>query len=218
MKIQWLGHSAFLITSDAGVRIVTDPYQPGSFNGGLRYAPLNKPVDVVTISHDHADHNYVHMVAGKPIVIKVAGMYMASGIEFNGVQTMHDTSSGSERGRNTVFTFTVDDIKICHMGDLGHVLSSDQAAEIGAVDVLLVPVGGYYTIGPKEAHQVANQLAAKIVIPMHYKTEKVDFPIVGVDEFVKGMPNVTRLDSSILEIRKEDVPEERRIIVLKHAL
>ncbi|MEN6370584.1 MAG: MBL fold metallo-hydrolase [Armatimonadota bacterium] len=218
MKIQWLGHSSFLITSDAGVRIVTDPYQPGSFNGGLRYAPLNKPVDVVTISHDHADHNYVHMVEGKPIIIKGAGMFMASGIEFNGVSTFHDTSGGSERGRNTVFSFTVDNIKICHLGDLGHVLKSDQAAEIGAVDVLFVPVGGYFTIDAKEAEKVADQLSAQIVIPMHYKTEKVDFPIVGVDEFIKGKPNVTRLDSSVLELRKEDVPEEMQIIVLKHAL
>lgn len=218
MKIQWLGHSAFLITSDGGVRIVTDPYQPGGYDGAIKYGPLKKPVDIVTISHEHPDHNYVQMVGGGPIVIKGAGMYVASGVEFTGVQTMHDTSGGTERGRNTVFTFTVDDIKICHLGDLGHVLSSDQAAEVGAVDVLLTPVGGYFTIDPNEAHQVADQLAARIVIPMHYKTEKVDFPIAEVDEFIKDKPNVTRLDSSILELRKEDVPEERRIIVLKHAL
>jgi len=218
MKIQWLGHSSFLVTSDEGVRIVTDPYESGAFEGALKYSPLEKPVDIVTISHEHADHNHVQMVGGNPIVIKGAGRFLASGIEFIGVQTMHDTSGGSERGRNTVFTFTVDKIKVCHLGDLGHVLNSDQAAEIGAVDVLLAPIGGYFTIDAKAAWQVADQLAAKIIIPMHFKTEKVDFPIIGVEEFIKNKPNVTRLDSSIFELRKEDVPEERRIIVLKHAL
>ena len=218
MKIQWLGHSAFLITSDAGTRIVTDPYEPGGFGGSIRYGPLNEPADVVTVSHEHADHGYTGMVTGRPIVIKGAGKYVVAGIEFVAVQTMHDTTGGAERGKNTVFTFTVDGIKVCHLGDLGHVLNQDQAAEIGAVDVLFAPVGGYFTIGPGEAWQVADQLAPKIVIPMHFKTGKVDFPIVGVEEFLKGKPNVRRLESSTLELKKEDVPAQRQIIVLAHAL
>jgi L-ascorbate metabolism protein UlaG (beta-lactamase superfamily) len=107
---------------------------------------------------------------------------------------------------------------MCHLGDLGHVLNPDQAAEIGVVDVLLTPIGGYYTIDPEEAWEVADQLAAKIVIPMHFKTESADLPIAEVDEFLKNKPNIRQLNSSVLELRKEDVPEERQIIVLKHAL
>ena len=218
MKIQWLGHSSFLITSNAGVRIVTDPYQPGGFDGAIKYGALTNPVDIVTVSHEHTDHNYVAMVTGRPIVVKGAGRYVVSGIEFQGVQTMHDTSGGAERGKNTVFTFAVDGVKLCHLGDLGHVLNQDQAAEIGSVDVMFVPVGGFFTIGPEEAGKVAEQLAAKIVIPMHFKTEKIDFPIVGVDDFLKDKQNVKRLDNSTIELRKEDIPQERQIIVFRHEL
>lgn len=218
MKVQWLGHSSFLITTNSGVRIVTDPYQPGGYDGAIKHEALNQPADVVTISHDHPDHNYTAMVAGNPMVIKGAGMYVVSGIEFLGVQTMHDESGGSQRGKNTVFTFTVDGIIVCHLGDLGHVLTGDQAAEIGSVDVLLLPIGGHFTIGPDQAWQVAGQLAAKIVIPMHFKTDKVNFPIAPIEDFLKDKPNVKRLDSSTLELKKEDVPKDRQIIVLKYAL
>ncbi|MBI2844389.1 MAG: MBL fold metallo-hydrolase [Armatimonadetes bacterium] len=218
MKIQWLGHSSFLVTSDSGTRIITDPYEPGAYDGALRYGALNEPVDVIVATHEHADHFSTKMVTGAPIIVRGPGEFVVAGIEFYGVPTLHDTSGGAERGKNTVFTFTVDGIKLCHLGDLGHVLNQDQAAEVGSVDVLLAPVGGHFTIGPQEAWKVAEQLAAKIVIPMHFKTDKVDFPIAGVDEFLDGKPNVTRLDSSTLELKKEDIPKERQIIVLQHAL
>jgi L-ascorbate metabolism protein UlaG (beta-lactamase superfamily) len=218
MKIQWLGHSSFLITSDSGTRIVTDPYDPTGYAGEFRYKALNQPADVVTISHEHRDHFYPAMVKGSPIIIKGAGRFIAEGIEFVGTATAHDDSGGSQRGKNTVFTFTVDGVRVCHLGDLGHVLNSDQAAEIGAVDVLLCPVGGYYTIGPDQAWEVAGQLAAKIVIPMHFKTPKLDFPITGVDDFLKGKENVTRLGKSAIETTAESLPKEREIIVLDPAL
>lgn len=218
MKVQWLGHSSFLIVSESGTRIVTDPYEPGGFNGAIKYGPLNQPVDVIVASHEHADHFFPKMVAGSPIIVKGPGEFVVAGIEFYGVPTAHDPSEGAERGKNTVFFFTVDGIKVCHLGDLGHVLNKDQCAEVGSVDVLLAPVGGYYTIGPEEAWKVADQLEAKIVIPMHFKTAKIDFPIGPVDDFVKDKPHVMRLDSSTLDIRKQDLPEERQIVVLKHAL
>jgi L-ascorbate metabolism protein UlaG (beta-lactamase superfamily) len=218
MKIEWLGHASFLITSESGVKILTDPYEPGGYNGAIMYGALKEPVDVVTVSHEHADHGYYQMAEGNPMILKGPGEFIACGIEFDGVPTAHDTSDGSERGKNTVFTFTVDGIKMCHLGDLGHVLNGDQAAEVGAVDVLLAPVGGYFTIGPEEAWKVADQLAAKIVIPMHYKTEKVTFKIAGVEDFLKDKSNVKRLNSSTLELRKDNLPAEREIVVLKHAL
>jgi L-ascorbate metabolism protein UlaG (beta-lactamase superfamily) len=218
MKIKWLGHSSFLVTSGSGFRIVLDPYQPGGFDGAIRYGNFGEPADVVVMSHEHADHNFAGFVSGQPLVIKGSGDYVADGIEFNGVSTFHDKSGGSERGRNTVFQFVVDGISVCHLGDLGHVLTNDQASEIGKVDVLLAPVGGYFTIGPDEAWKVADQLAAKIVIPMHFKTEKVDFPIGPVDDFIKAKPNVRRLDVSEIELRPEDLPSEREIIVLRPAL
>lgn len=218
MKIQWLGHSSFLITSESGTRIVTDPYEPGSYNNAVKYGSFNQTADVVTVSHEHPDHAYPKMVMGRPIIVKGPGEFVVAGISFFGVPTAHDEMGGAERGKNTVFTFTVDGIKVCHLGDLGHVLNQDQAAEVGVVDVLLAPVGGYFTIGPDEAWKVADQVAARVVIPMHFKTEKVDFPIAGVEEFLKGKENVKRLDSDTISLNDEDLPVERQIIVLKHAL
>lgn len=218
MKIQWLGHSSFFITSESGTRIVTDPYEPGGYNGALGYGGFNQSADVITVSHEHSDHFYPAMVTGNPIIIKGAGRFVASGIEFRGIPTLHDNEGGTQRGKNTVFTFTVDDIRLCHLGDLGHVLNHEQCVEAGAVDVLLTPVGGHFTIGPEEAWKNAELLAAKIVIPMHFKTPKVDFPIVGVDEFLKAKENVTRASSSTLEIQKTDLTGPRRIVVLEPAL
>lgn len=218
MKIKWLGHSCFLITSEGGTKILTDPYQPGGFDGAIMHGPILELVDVVTISHDHADHGYVKGLPGAPVVLRSAGDFVASGIKFDGIQAFHDEAGGTKRGKDVVFTFAVDGVKVCHCGDLGHVLTKDQAAHIGAVDVLLIPVGGFFTIGPDEAWQVADQLAAKVVIPMHFKTPKVGFPIGPVDDFTNGKANVKRLGKSEVEIKKDSLPVEREIVVLEPAL
>ena len=220
MKIKWLGHSAFLITSESGTRLVTDPYQPGCYDGGINYDSFDQPADVVTISHEHPDHNNPKMVSGHPIIIKGAGMYIASGIEFLGVQVAHDEEGGLKRGKCTAFTFTIDKIKLCHLGDIGHVLTGDQAVEIGSVDVLFIPAGGHFTIAPDEAWRVADQLAAKIVIPMHYRTDKIgaDFPISGLEDFLKGKQSIKRLRTDTIELKKQELPMEREIIILAHAL
>ena len=218
MRIRWLGHSMFLVTSAGGKRIVLDPYEPGGFGGAVRYGAFNEPADVVTVSHDHQDHSYVKGVAGNPVALKGPGKFVAAGIEFQGVDTYHDKSKGTERGRNTAFVFTVDGVKVCHLGDLGHVLTAEQAAAIGAVDVLLLPVGGTFTIGPEDAAKVAEQLAAKIVIPIHYKTSKVAFPIEPVDTFIAGKPNVERVAGSEIEVTPDHLKGEPKITVLQHAL
>jgi L-ascorbate metabolism protein UlaG (beta-lactamase superfamily) len=218
MKIKWLGHSCFLITAENGTRVLTDPYESGGFGGSLNYGPVNEKVDVVTSSHEHADHGYLKDLPGTPVILRGAGSFVAQGVSFEGTATFHDDRHGADRGSNVVFAFVVDGVKICHLGDLGHVLSADQAANIGAVDVLLSPVGGFFTIGPDEAWKVAEQLAAKIVIPMHFKTPKVDFPIGPVEDFIKDKPNVKRPGLSEVKITKADLPAEREIIVLEHAL
>jgi len=218
MRVKWLGHSAFLITSEAGVRIVTDPYEPGAFGGAIGHRNFGEPADVVLMSHEHSDHGYAGFVTGQPIVLRGAGEYKAAGILFNGVATFHDSAGGAQRGSNTVFRFTVDDVRVCHLGDLGHVLTAEQAAAVGAVDVLLVPVGGNFTIGPEEADKVADQLAAEIVIPMHFKTDKVNLAIGSVEDFLRGKANVRRLEGSEIELSSSSIPAERQIVVLKPAL
>jgi len=216
MEITWYGHACFLIVTDRGIRIVMDPYDPGF--GGLSYGLIPDEADIVTVSHNHGDHNYVAGVPGKPLVVRGTGKHEAKGITFNGVATYHDESGGNERGGNTIFAFDADGITMCHCGDLGHVLTETEVKEVGAVDVLLIPVGGFYTIGPKEADEVIGQLSPQMVIPMHFKTPKCDFPIAPVDDFLKGKTDVERVAGSSLFVAPSSAGKGPSIVVLKSAL
>ena len=215
MKIKWLGHASFLITSQGGVKIITDPYEVG---GGIGYDSINESADIVVVSHDHADHNNVAAVGGKPEIVKGAGLKEIKEIRFKGIPSYHDESGGKQRGSNTIFCFTVDQVKLCHLGDLGHSLGQEQINEIGEVDILLVPVGGFFTIDASVATGVSDRLNPKVIIPMHFKTPKCDFPIASVDDFVRGKKSVRRLDTSELELRREELPRVTEIVVLRHAL
>jgi len=215
MKIKWLGHASFLITSDTGTKIITDPYATGS---GIKYGEITESADIVAVSHDHSDHNNVAAVRGKPEVVRGTDITKVKGIEFKGIPSYHDEAGGSQRGKNTIFCFEMDGIRVCHLGDLGHQLSDKQASELGEIDILLMPVGGYYTIDAKVATQVGNQLKPKVIIPMHFKTDKCGFPISGVDEFLKGKEEVKKLNASEVEFKQAELPPTTQIIVLKPAL
>jgi L-ascorbate metabolism protein UlaG (beta-lactamase superfamily) len=215
MKIKWLGHASFLITSDTGTRIITDPYTPGM---GMSYGEINESADVVTVSHEHGDHNNVAAIKGKPEVVKNIGSVAVKGIIFNGIASYHDDAGGSVRGNNVIFCFEVDGIKVCHLGDLGHPLSDEQVSALSRVDILLIPVGGGPTIDPTIATEVYNKLAPKIIIPMHYKTDKCSFPPWGADDFIRGKENVIRRDSSEEEFNQAELPVTTQIIVLEPAL
>jgi L-ascorbate metabolism protein UlaG (beta-lactamase superfamily) len=218
MKIKWYGHAAFLITSDQGTKIIIDPYEPGAFGGQLSYGKIKDQVDIVLTSHDHADHNYTKDLPGTPHVIKGSGSKTIKGVSMKGISTYHDSSKGSERGANTIFTLKIDNIQLCHLGDLGHLLSDKELAEIGPVDILLIPVGGFFTIDPKEATRVAEQIKPKILIPMHFKTEKCGFPIASVEDFLKGKTNMKRPMASEVAFDKTTLPQQMEIVVLEHAL
>ena len=213
MKIKWLGHATFLITSDTGTKIITDPYAPAE---KLTYGEIKESADIVTVSHDHFDHSNVASVQGKPEVAR--GNSVLKGIKFHGIPTYHDQAQGQQRGNNTIFCFEVDGLKICHLGDLGHQLTDKQVAEIGKVDILLVPVGGFYTIDSSMAGKTFDQLKPRVIIPMHFKTSKCAFPISGVDEFLKGKKDISRLDASEIEFWARELPSDTQIIVLKPAL
>jgi L-ascorbate metabolism protein UlaG (beta-lactamase superfamily) len=218
MKIKWYGHSAFLITSDQGAKIIIDPYEPGAFGGQISYGKIKDQVDIVLTSHDHADHNYTKDLPGTPQIVKGSGSKTAKGISMKGISTYHDPSQGSERGANTIFTLKIDNIQLCHLGDLGHLLSDKELAEIGPVDILLIPVGGFFTIDPKEATRVAEQIKPKILIPMHFKTAKCGFPIAPVEDFLKGKTNTKRPKASEATFDKATLPQQMEIVVLEHAL
>jgi L-ascorbate metabolism protein UlaG (beta-lactamase superfamily) len=213
MKIKWLGHAAFLITSGSGTKIITDPYKT---DDALKYGDIEESADIVTVSHDHTDHNNVAAVRGNPQ--EVRGTTEAKGIKIKGIPTAHDNTGGSQRGSNTIFCFEVDGLNICHFGDLGHPLSSTQLTELGKVDVLLIPVGGFFTIDARTASKICDQLKPAVIIPMHYQNNKCGLPIKGVEEFTRGKNNVTRLDSSEIELKKGELPAGTQIMVLKPAL
>ncbi len=218
MKIKWYGHAAFLVTSDQGVKIITDPYESGAYGGQLSYGKIKDQADIVLTSHDHADHNDPKSLPGSPEIVKGSGSKTVKGLSIKGISTYHDPSKGSERGANTIFTFTVDGIKICHLGDLGHILNEKDLAEIGSVDILFIPVGGYFTIDSKEATRVAEQIKPKVLIPMHFKTEKCGFPITPVEDFLKGKSNTKRPKASEVAFEKKTLPQQMEILVLEHAL
>ncbi len=215
MKIKWLGHASFMITSDTGIKIITDPYATGE---KLNYGEIKESADIVTVSHEHGDHNNVAAVGGNPEVVRGAGTKEIKGITFNGVATYHDDAEGSKRGNNAIICFEVDGIRVCHLGDLGHPLNDKQTAELGGVDILLIPVGGNYTIDAKVASQLCDGLKPKVIIPMHFKIDKCAFPIAGVDEFLQGKEDVSRLDTSEVEFKQGELPATTKIVVLKPAL
>lgn len=214
MNIKWLGHAAFLITSESGIRIITDPYNPV---GVLHYDEINETADIITVSHDHFDHNNVAAIRGNPKVVKKTTE--TRGIGFTGIPVHHDNDSGKQRGNNTIFCFEVDGMKICHLGDLGHELNDKQVADIGKVDVMFIPIGGFYTINAQTAHRVCDQIKPRVVIPMHYKNARCkDSPIADVNKFLHCKENVNHLDTSEAKFKSEELPAETQIMVLEPAL
>ena len=216
MKIKWNGHASFTITAVDGTVIVTDPYEPGAFGGGIKYSAVDDKADVALVSHDHADHNFVKSLQGSPVVLKQGGK--AKGIDFTGVEAAHDEKSGSERGKNMMFAFSVDGVRVAFVGDLGHLLSKAQLQALGPVDVLLAPVGGFFTIDAAAAAKLVEQIKPKIVVPMHFKTAKCGFPIAEVDDFAKRMTNVKRTGLSEVELAKDKLPAKGpEVWILEHA-
>jgi len=214
MKIRYLGHASFLITTNNGTRIIADPY---TVNERIKLAPVTETADIVTISHEHGDHNNIASVKGNPQGIRGAGKWNIKGVEIQGIAAFHDNAGGKSRGANTIFCITVDGIKVCHLGDLGHMLSDAQVAEMGKVDVLLTPMAGNYTLDAATATELMNKLMPAVTVPMHYRNPKVDYPVATVDAFTSGKKNVITSDGSELELEKGKLPKDE-IVVLKPAL
>ncbi len=213
MKIKYLAHASFLITSGSGTRIITDPYETSD---ALKYGAIEETADIVTVSHDHSDHNNAAAVKGNPQVVRESTEI--DGIKIKAVHTLHDTSGGKELGTNTIFCFEIDGIRVCHFGDLGHLLTDNQVVEVGKAHVLLLPVGGHFTIDARTAGEVADQVRARVIIPMHFKTDKAMLPIAVVDEFIKNKTNVTLVDGSEIEFKPGEIPTGPEIMVLKPSL
>lgn len=209
MDITWYGQSCFRL-KDRNISVVTDPYGKVS---GLKLPRL--AADIVTVSHGHQDHNNVEAVRGQPFVIDSPGEYEVGGLFVTGIGMWHDAQSGAERGRNTIFIYHFDDATVCHLGDLGHVPTQTQVEEMGDVDVLLVPVGGKFTIDARQAVEVISLIEPSVVIPMHYALPGMETPLEGVDAFLKemGVREPERLDS--YSVTGKRLPEETQVVVLE---
>lgn len=216
MKLKWNGHTSFTITASDGTIIVTDPYDPNGYDGALQYDVVSDRADIAVVSHDHADHNYVEGLTGDPQILRGSGSI--KNIEIKGIETFHDESEGSERGTNVVFVMKVDGINICFCGDLGHQLSDEQINAVGEIEILLVPVGGFFTLDAEGASKLVETLKPRIVIPMHYKTSKCGFPISDVEPFLALMKDVKKPDKSEIEITSEQLRQTGiETWVLNHA-
>lgn len=211
MKIKWLGHACFLLTSSSGAKVLTDP-----FDEQVGYELPAVKADIVTTSHDHYDHNHVSIVKGDFVHINNPGKFSERGIEITGVSTFHDESKGAKRGKNVIFKFDIDGIKVCHCGDLGHVLTDDQVKQIDEVDVLLVPVGGTYTVDARGAYEVVKQLKPIITIPMHFKTEVLGFPIDGVNNFLFAAGGGEMTGKQEIELNKDNLSQISSVLVLNY--
>ncbi len=216
MQIIWKGQSCFQITSARNkgeqTSVLIDPF---SEETGLRVPKFS--ADILLITHDHHDHNNVKAVEGKPFLIRGPGEYEIKNVFIQGIPAWHDDKEGKERGDNTIYIIEAEDLRLCHLGDLGQKeLTDEQLEAIGDVDILMVPVGGVYTISAKEALKIMSQVEPKITIPIHYQIPKLKTKLDGLDKFLKAL-GIKSIDSQDkLSIKKKDIPqEEAKIVVLK---
>lgn len=210
MEIIWLGHSCFKIRGKE-VTLVTDP-----FDESIGYSQGKITADIVTVSHHHPGHNCAAGVEGAPKVISKPGEYEIGGVFITGIPTFHDSDQGKNRGKNIAYLVEMDDVRLCHLGDLGHLLSPRQIEDLGSIDILFVPVGGVSTINAKMAAEIVRFLNPRIVIPMHYQTEMVTW-LEPSDKFLKeiGLSEITSQPK--LSIGRSGLPLESRVIVLDYS-
>ncbi len=221
MDIKYLGHSSFSIKSKLG-SVVTDPYEPKMT--GMKFPSTE--ADIVTVSHQHGDHNYLAGVTGlpagrqdSPLVVDMPGEYEKNGIRVYGYESYHDSNKGADRGKNTLFKIVAEDITVLHCGDLGHILTDEDLEEIDVVDVLMIPVGGFYTITPEEAAKVVAKIEPSIVIPMHYKTDEHNpetfKDVAPLSAFLEKMGATAVEPVKKLSIKKADLTDQTQIVVME---
>jgi L-ascorbate metabolism protein UlaG (beta-lactamase superfamily) len=213
MKIKYIAHSCFLFTSSNGLRVMMDPYKAGGYDGAIGYAPIRDEADIVVVTHDHPDHSAVEDVLGYPLTVRVPAN--ARGVRFEMVEAPHDSDSGKRRGMVRIFLFEMDSIRVCHLSDLGDLLDDSRLKQIGKVDVLLVPVGGTYTLDGEKATQVIRDIRPALAIPMHFKTPRIGFPLDPLDSFLKHCAEARRPMRSEIEISAGSLPKSTSVVVLE---
>jgi L-ascorbate metabolism protein UlaG (beta-lactamase superfamily) len=210
MEITWLGHSCFRIKGRQAT-VITDPYSPD-----FAYSLGKHTARIVTVSHQHPGHSYVRGIGGEPRLVTGPGEYEISGVLIIGVGTYHDAEKGKKRGKNTVYIMEVDEVSVCHLGDLGHVLTNEQVEQIDNVDVLLLPVGGVSTINAATAAEIVRQLEPCAVIPMHYKTNMLKKELAPVDRFLREMGLKEVTSQPKLSFTRASLPPSTQVFLLDY--
>ena len=213
MLIRHIGHAEFYLETESGVRIVTDPYDASC---GF---PVKNPVaEIVLVSHGHHDHNAVENVAGEPSVIKEAGVYTpAADVKITAIRSYHDAVQGVQRGETLLFLIETEGLRIVHMGDVGCMPDEDQMRQLQKPDILMIPVGGFFTIDGAAAHKIADWLEAGIILPMHYRTKyNPDWPTTGPEEFLSGYEeNEIMRDAEALRVTDGDKACHSRVVLFR---
>ena len=215
MQIKWFGQSSFLLTSEAGVRILIDP-----FDRMIRYK-MPKPIEteIVAVTHDHGDHNKIQVATGDYLLVNEPKEYHRDGVAIKGFKTYHDKVNGKKRGENIVYRFNVDGLTICHCGDLGHLLTKEQVKDIGNVDILMIPVGGRMTLNGEDGAKVVQQLKPAVTIPMHYRTKALS--LLGmilfdkVDKFIEATGERTT-EVRILDINTVSLSHYSGVVTMQY--
>ncbi len=223
MEISWLGHSCFQLRGK-NVTLITDPFSPqptgspasqAGFPQG-EFPRLGKvSASIVTVSHDHPGHNYVRGVGGNPRVVRGPGEYEISDVLITGVASYHDNKRGQERGRNTIYVIHMDDLIICHLGDLGHTLQEEQLEEVADADILLIPIGGRTTLNGAQAAEVISQVEPHIIIPMHYHNDTHETPD-PLDKFCREMGIEMISTQPKLTVTRNSLPAEPQVVILTY--
>ncbi len=210
MEITWLGHSCFKLR-DKQATLITDPYSPD-----LGYSMGKQAADIVTLSHQHPGHSFAQGISGNHKVVTGPGEYEISNTLIIGVPTFHDNEKGIKRGKNTVYLIEMNEVSICHLGDLGHVPTAEQIEQMSDIDILMVPVGGGATIGATAAVETISLLQPKLVIPMHYKTDVVNVDLLPIDPFLREMGVKEVASQPKLSVTKSSLPIDISVVVLDY--
>jgi len=214
MEITYLGHSSFKIKGKK-TTLITDPFD--STATGLKFP--KSEAGIVTVSHDHPDHNATSQVGGNPFIVNGPGEYEVQGVGIIGIPSFHDGEHGKLRGKNTIFHIEVDGVHILHLGDLGEMITDKEIEEAGKVDILFIPVGGHYTITAKEAVSIIKELEPLVVIPMHYNRSGLDQKVYGeltpISTFLQLMGKEDAVPVSKFSITKDKLPEQMELVVLE---
>ena len=210
MQIKWLGHSSFLIKNSLGKRILIDP-----FNSEIGYSSFEGNIDIITVSHNHFDHFCINDSWNNCNILTNIGEYSFSFCNIKGVLSYHDKKKGTLRGENIIFIYDLEGLRLCHLGDLGHELSSETINNLcETIDVLFIPIGGHYTINGTEASNVCKSLKPKLIMPMHYKTPFLSIQLNGPEEFILSMDTVIKIHSNTFCLNKDDLYKPMSVILL----